>query len=316
LLGQSEPELLLDNGKTYYFPAISGNHVAWYYADGSDSEVVYYNLETQGAPLQLTNTNVFVNGIQCSANKLWWYGWYNDIHYLDFNGTGGAVQLYDVDPNGYRINLHASDDYAVWSRWNGQQRDIFYYDLASNGPIQLTADTTLDDNPIVSGGYVFWERGTGDETEIFYYDSINQGPIVQLTDNDFKDAGIKASGARFVWQGGYEDQPESNEIFATELPNLTTSTENPAQLNATALKITPNPTIDESILEFTLAERSDISLQLLDINGKLLSTLGDQTMSAGTHQISIDVHTLPAGVYLCALRSEDFLSVQRLVVGQ
>lgn len=322
---QTNPIMIADDGKNYGLPKISGNHVAFTYADGSDSEVVYYNLDTQAPALQLTSTNVFVYNVQLSNNKLWWNGWHGDIHYFDLEGQETPTLIHDVDPNGYSLYLDADDQFAVWSRYDidEDERDIFYYELnGQNTPIRLTDDEINDTNPIISGGYIIWERGVGEDTELFYFDLINQGPIVQLTDNDFKDGSVEASNNKLVWQGGYLDdnfpfdvyQDSTLEVFTANLPELITATKNVPlplyQLNS----ITPNPVSDQASIEYSIAEEAHVSLLVSDSNGKTIEVLTNAIMPSGQHQAIFDVEGLLEGVYFVTLVVNNSRSTKRIVV--
>lgn len=315
LVDQEEPTKLLDDGNWYYWPVISGNHVAWYYGDGSDSEIMYYNLDQQDDPVQLTSTSAFVSELQFSHSKLWWKGWHGNIQYLDLNQPSSPVEIYDVDPNGYSLYLDGADNYAVWSRWDGDQRDLFYYNLNGGGnPVQLTNDSISDYNPVISGGYILWQRGEGDATEIFYYDLINDGPITQLTENDFHDGEPIALGSTFVWEGGYIDQKETYEIFTTELPMLSTSSRELPVQSFQLGDVMPNPASEVAVIPFHLTKSTNVNLQILDLNGRTLNTLVDQIMPTGTHQIEVDVNDLPSGIYYYSLRADHSVMTKRLVV--
>ena len=79
------------------------------------------------------------------------------------------------------------------------------------------------------------------------------------------------------------------------------------------LKVFPNPTTDRFTASFQLPVASDVQLQLLDMNGRVLSTLQEQRVPAGPYEVGASV-ALPAGVYIVQLRANGQLQTQRLLV--
>ena len=66
--------------------------------------------------------------------------------------------------------------------------------------IQLTDNTTVDQNPRISGSNIVWEgEGLGSESEIFFWDGST---ITQITDNEITDTAQQISGSNIVWQSG------------------------------------------------------------------------------------------------------------------
>jgi uncharacterized protein (DUF1501 family) len=63
----------------------------------------------------------------------------------------------------------------------------------------------------------------------------------------------------------------------------------------------PNPFNPTTNISFTLPAAGDIRLQVFDINGRLVSTLADGTMSAGNHTVKFNANGYSSGVYLYRL---------------
>lgn len=228
--------------------------------------------------------------------------------------------LYDVDPNGYDLYLNASDEYVVWSRYDNisDSRDIFYYDLnGPNAPIQLTNDAAVDLYPKIVGNYIVWQKGVENEAEIYYYDLSAQDTVVRLTNNDFEDRtwSLSASGTTIAWQGGYFMQNSTDEIFMAQLSGATTASQDLSVPAADKLdRIFPNPACDEATVEYTVANTLQVSIRILNMNGKLLKVLADEIMPAGTHQVSFNTADLPQGIYLCALQVNNSKMTKRITV--
>jgi hypothetical protein len=68
--------------------------------------------------------------------------------------------------------------------------------------------------------------------------------------------------------------------------------------------IYPNPSTDVATLEYNLSRRSELLVGLFDMQGKHLEDLYIGEGTQGIHQLSINVSSLPSGVYLVRLSSE------------
>jgi len=75
----------------------------------------------------------------------------------------------------------------------------------------------------------------------------------------------------------------------------------------------PNPFNASARFEFTLPSRSDVSLKLIDVQGRLVSTLVDGNKAAGEHLVTIDGTGLPSGMYFIVLDTPDRTAVQKIL---
>ncbi|MEO1021988.1 MAG: metallophosphoesterase [Bacteroidota bacterium] len=63
----------------------------------------------------------------------------------------------------------------------------------------------------------------------------------------------------------------------------------------------PNPFNPLTSIEFRLQEAQDIEVRVFDVNGRVISTLVNQRMTAGSHTVQFDGSGLASGVYLVKL---------------
>lgn len=79
--------------------------------------------------------------------------------------------------------------------------------------------------------------------------------------------------------------------------------------------IAPNPASDVVKAGFTIAEGTNLTLKLYNLNGQVVTTIADnQYYLPGLHTTEINVAQLPAGFYTLALDTKDKHQVQKLVV--
>ncbi len=79
----------------------------------------------------------------------------------------------------------------------------------------------------------------------------------------------------------------------------------------------PNPAANEVKVKVSLASATDISIELMDMAGRPVSTVSSSNLSAGEHFIPVNISELPAGEYLYLVRTRDGNGVaSKLVVAR
>jgi hypothetical protein len=79
------------------------------------------------------------------------------------------------------------------------------------------------------------------------------------------------------------------------------------------LESAPNPFASRTTVAFTLARFSSVTLQVLDLQGRVVATLLDGPLDAGQHQASWDASRHPSGLYWCRLTAGGVTLSRRLV---
>lgn len=89
----------------------------------------------------------------------------------------------------------------------------------------------------------------------------------------------------------------------------------PKLLQDMELGLHPNPATSQTTLTFELEEEGNINAKLVDVTGKPVKQLLNNTnKAAGIHQLLIDTSQLPVGMYYCTLKNKDTTSTQKLLV--
>lgn len=80
------------------------------------------------------------------------------------------------------------------------------------------------------------------------------------------------------------------------------------------LAILPNPSTENVVAEFTLQSATTVNGELRDESGRqVMVVLDNARLSAGTHQIRLDLGTLAAGSFTLSLHGEDVTANARIV---
>jgi hypothetical protein len=85
------------------------------------------------------------------------------------------------------------------------------------------------------------------------------------------------------------------------------------ELEAT-LAVFPNPMTSTSNVSFTLLKKGDVLVELLDLQGRVLSVISNGARTEGNHNIAFDASDLAAGTYAIRLSVDGAeVSTQRIV---
>ena len=84
--------------------------------------------------------------------------------------------------------------------------------------------------------------------------------------------------------------------------------------NNFSLNSFPNPFPNSTTISFTLSQSQNVSLQLFDVNGKLVSTLADNIFEEGEHQLDFNAEKINAGIYFLQVESAEFTKAEKLIV--
>lgn len=71
-----------------------------------------------------------------------------------------------------------------------------------------------------------------------------------------------------------------------------------------AMSIYPNPALDEATVRFSLERTQRVSLDLFDLLGRQVRQRDLGVMSAGEHEVMLDLRNLPAGLYIVRLSGD------------
>ncbi len=67
--------------------------------------------------------------------------------------------------------------------------------------------------------------------------------------------------------------------------------------------ISPNPMNPTTLIQYTLNQNSEVTLQILDLSGRLVAFLVNEVQQQGEQQVIFNTSDLPAGIYFCILKT-------------
>ena len=76
----------------------------------------------------------------------------------------------------------------------------------------------------------------------------------------------------------------------------------------------PNPFNPITTIEFTIPERSKVTIQVFDITGKLMTTLYNGIRENGRHSVIFDASGYSSGLYYYRIQSGIFTDIKKMVL--
>ena len=76
----------------------------------------------------------------------------------------------------------------------------------------------------------------------------------------------------------------------------------------------PNPFNPTTSISFSIPKHSQTSIKVFDIKGNLISTLLNESMNVGHHQIEWNANGFPSGVYFVKLDADEFTQTQKMML--
>ena len=104
--------------------------------------------------------------------------------------------------------------------------------------------------------------------------------------------------------------------FESEFVNSVRQFESVIPNEFTITSIYPNPFNAQLNITYEVRSEADVLLELFDLNGRLVTTLVDSRLTAGSHTTHWDGSALTSGIYLVRLKSENKIITKKIVLAR
>ncbi len=138
----------------------------------------------------------------------------------------------------------------------------------------------------------------GETVSFRFYDDVS-GEVLEIAETMiFNSDGMSGSLSQPVLLHAEESAEETN-------PSLFTMS-----------RIYPNPVVSTgpSLVSWAMPSREHVSLKVFDVQGRLVRTVVDETMSPGRYSAQIHTRGLPSGVYLYRMQAGVYENTQKFMV--
>ncbi|SFH19095.1 S8 family serine peptidase [Pedobacter insulae] len=177
-------------------------------------------------------------------------------------------------------------------------------------PLADNKFTTAEKYQALSSGIKSTSLGTtGNGYDIMY--TIGSGPY-----------SIPANGTitvayAFISGDNLSDLLNSGNAAQTKYETIQNKPTDPQPGDATAFLLKqnyPNPAKDFTTIPFSIAERSATKLTLTNVLGRVVQTLINETLNAGSYHVPVNLNKLPAGVYFYQLSAGGYQKALKMMV--
>ncbi len=307
-------------GESINFTDMSQNYpTSWQWEfDGAETQtsneqnpqnIVYNTPGTYQVKLTATNSagsdvetktayiNVSLEYCDAGAVNSTTYEYINDVIVGDINNTSTGLSS-----NGYADYTNMS---TTVERGQQLQMTVNIGDVYNTDKLYVWVDWNLNGSFTDAGEQIYVSQNTGVANQTI--------PITVPNDAHFGDLRLRirlndTSNGSNEEPCGDSDYGEVEDYTLTIIDN--TTNKNYVDNSDAAIKIYPNPTANILNIDLRDKENKILNLEISDINGKVL--LSEKINS---NKSTVDVNSLPAGVYFVKLKSIDFntLIVKRFI---
>lgn len=243
-----------------------------------------------------------------------------DITYTGFPASG-YVNCIAVDPNDADKVMVVFSNYGVYSLWYSTDAGATWAKVAGNLE-QNTAGTGNGPSirwasilPVPGGNAYLVATSVG----VFGTDTLNSTSTnwIQLGASTIGNAVCDMIDVREA-DGLVVIATHSHGIYSANITSLYDVglglNEQPKQ--DMMLTNYPNPFSSSTTIEYTLAKRAKVSVEILDELGRSVKMLQNSDMAAGKHSLSLDRAGLAAGTYYCRLVTGDAVETRKMLIIQ
>jgi hypothetical protein len=233
-----------------------------------------------------------------------------DGYVAKINLQGDVVWLKGIGGAGFDIvrdlRIDANGELLVTGYF---QRSV---DLGNGVTLSMTGDT-LDQNAFVAkydlAGNAIWAKNLGGSSP-----EVGVAVNADLTNHVFALGTFTGSG-----QFGQAtlNSLGSEDIYLLRMnADGAVGTPNPVARPLGFVRAWPNPAKDAFQLEFDLARSGNVSVELLDLNGRTVQARSLGHLPMGTQGCTIQANDVPSGLYLYRLTGVDGSYTGKIVLGQ
>jgi hypothetical protein len=212
--------------------------------------------------------------------------------------------------------------------------------------INVKIHSAAEVGAVVYGVVYSVDAATGDfifeqNTDDYVLTSGDLGAEIQL--NLFSPFTLLSGNGYLVVIGGYGDGGATNDLvvttagisdpqtsffydgtdltwyYTTSTPWVRINTENTQSIEESNVNFVldqniPNPFNNNSVINYTLNEASNVSFKIVDITGKIVMDLNEGTLSSGAHTITLNADVFAKGVYHYTLSTEKGSLTKTMIV--
>ena len=131
---------------------------------------------------------------------------------------------------------------------------------------------------------------------------------------DYFDMKSDDAGAHLAWASTLNG--EQDVYYSHIIPQIVAVEDLASEPAKPFLSVYPNPFHDKASISFSIDKKGPVLLEVLNLYGQCVAFLAEDHYQAGSHAITFDGASLPAGYYQCRIMAGDQQTVVKMVKGR
>ena len=240
------------------------------------------------------------------------------------NSTDGDVTGNHGELDSWVTKINNSNGNVTWSKCFGTAISEAGYGILTmpNGDLVLLGisgptDDIFGDNlsdalaiRMTSNGNQLWSKTFGGSDFDDAEDGIptNDGGILLLCHTYSNDGDVtNQQGDVDLWlvklddKGSCHNHREANQAMNNLNKNF-------------SYTLYPNPISNSATISFSLLKSQKVSLEIFDLNGRLITILANNAFEAGEHSVEWNSEDIKSGIYFLQIQTGDFLKTEKVII--
>ena len=165
------------------------------------------------------------------------------------------------------------------------------------------------------GAILTWENVSGATGyAVTYKSNSSQPPVVNTRDNQVILKGL-TPGTKYVWR--VKTVCSTSPDISSAWSDKQTFTTSSARMNSNSgitFEVYPNPVSQFATVQFSLDEESPVLMEIMDVSGRSLKTICDETFPQGNHEVKFNGSSLSSGVYFLRIKTNGGVTLKNFLV--
>ena len=253
-----------------------------------------------------------------------------DVHNPAAPTEAGAYDTYPAAGGGYN-GCWGVYPYFFSGRWIGSDMQTGLYLCRFNGLAPrlrspLIAPASQDTFTQAQTKTFRWRSSANQSEDPHYYELHMWGPgldtLVKTRDTSIAIAPFAGmqNGQPYRWHVWINDEysevssRDTFQLIYKSSSSTHSGTDPKGPVEFSLSQNYPNPFNPTTVIEYSLPQRSHVSLKLYNALGEEVMTLIDETRDAGIQTVLVNAAQLPSGVYLYRLSSASYIQTKKMIV--
>jgi hypothetical protein len=227
-----------------------------------------------------------------------------------------AVYAGNLYAGGYFVHTGSSviNSIGMWDGQTWQPLDMGLFYGTGNGPVYSL--TGAPDGLYVGGSIL--TAGTTNVSNLAVWDGTSWSDPSSGADNSVRAIAFDPSSQSIAIGGYFSEVGDGLTTTSYRMgifyPSDLSVGTSPTTEHVDALSNAPNPFVNSTTFHLDLARRSSIRLEVFDELGRSVAMLNDKPLEKGAYDFPFDASNLPAGAYMCVLKSAGSVVTQKLIL--